>query len=41
MYDIGHPKLVLCVNLEGSGREGGSREVQDGEDTYIPTADSY
>ena len=41
MYDAGHPKLVLCDNLEGSGEEGVGRGAQDGGDTHIPMADSY
>lgn len=41
MYDAGKPKLVLCDNLEGwVGREVGGREVQEGESTGIPMADS-
>ena len=41
MYDTGHPKAVLCDNLERWGGEGGWRELQDGGDTYMPMADSY
>ena len=41
-YKAGHPKLVLCDNLEGSGGDGGTRGVQDGGDTCIPmVANSY
>ena len=40
MYDTGHPKLVLCDNLEGWGGEGGGREIQEGGVTYMPMADS-
>ena len=35
MYDEGNPKLVLCDNLEGWGREGGGSGDQEGGDTYI------
>ena len=35
MYDEGNPKLVLCDNLEGRGREGGGSGHQEGGDTYI------
>ena len=41
MFDAGHPELMLYDNLEGQGREGGGRGVQDGVDTSIPMADSY
>ena len=41
IYDTGHPKPVLCNNLEGWGGEGGGREVQDGGDTCVPMTDSY
>ena len=41
VYDAGHPKLVLCDNLEGWGGEGGGRELQDGRDTCMPMANSY
>ena len=41
MYDAGHPKLVLCDNLEGEGGEGGGWELQDDRDTCIPMANSY
>ena len=41
MFDAGHPELMLYDNLEGQGREGGGRRVQDGVDTSIPMADSY
>ena len=33
-------KLGLCNHLEGWGREGGRREVQEGGDVCIPMADS-
>ena len=32
-------KLGLCNNLQGWDVEGGGREVQEGGDTDIPTAD--
>ena len=38
MYEAGHPKLVLCDNLEGQGGEGRERRVQD---RSLPMADSY
>ena len=41
MYDIEHPKPVLCDNMEGWGVEGDGREVQDGGDKCMPMADSY
>ena len=41
MYDAGHPKLVLCDNLEGWGGEGGGRVVQERGDVYMPMTDSY
>ena len=41
MYEAGHPKLVLCDNLEGWGGEGGGRGVQEGGDTCMPKADLY
>ena len=41
MYDTGHPKLVLCDNLEGEDGKGGGREVQGRGDTCIPMASSY
>ena len=31
---------MLCDNLEGWDGLGGGRDVQEGEDIYIPTADS-
>ena len=40
MYDTGNPKLMLCDNLEEWGGEEGGREVQEGEGTHIPMADS-
>ena len=39
--EAGHPKLVLCDNLEGSGGEGRGRRVQEGRGTCIPMANSY
>ena len=33
-------KQELCINLEGWEGEGDEREVQKGEDIYIPMADS-
>ena len=41
MYDAGHPKLVLCDNLEGWGGKGGGRVVQERGDVYMPMTDSY
>ena len=48
MCDAGHPKLVLCGNLEGWGREGCGRGqggmwagVQGGGDICLPMTDSY
>ena len=41
MSDAGHPKPVLCDNLEGEGGEEDGRGAQDGEDTWIPMANSY
>ena len=41
MYDAGHPRPVLCDNLEGCGGEGGERKVQDRGDTCMPMANSY
>ena len=34
-------KPGLCKNLQGSDGERGGREVQEGEDVYIPVADSH
>ena len=31
---------MLCDNLEGWDGVGGGRDVREGEDIYIPTADS-
>ena len=39
MYDAGHPKPVLCDNLEGWDGEGGG--VQEAGDTSMPVAGSY
>ena len=33
-------KQGLCIYLEGCNGEGDGREVQKGEDIYIPMADS-
>ena len=41
MCDTGHPKLVLCDNLEGEDEKGGGREVQGRGDTCILMANSY
>ena len=41
MYEAGHPKSVLCDNLEGLGGEGGERVAQDGGDTCVLIANSY
>ena len=40
MCDSRNPRLVLCDNLEGQGREGDGRGVQEGGDTGVPMADS-
>ena len=34
-------KQGLCINLEGWDEEGDGKEVQKGEDIFIPMADSY
>ena len=34
MLEAGHPKTMLWDNLEGQGREGGGRGVQDARDMY-------
>ena len=34
-------KQGLCINLEGWGREGDGREVQEGMDICVPMADSW
>ena len=34
-------KQGLCINLEGWDGEGDRKEVQEGGDICIPTADSY
>ena len=34
-------QMGLCINLEGWDGVGGGREVQEGGDICIPTADSY
>ena len=36
MHEAGHSKPVLWNNPEGWGREGGEREVQDGETCVNP-----
>ena len=41
MYGTGHPKPVFCDSLEGEGREGTGKGVQDGGDICIPMVDSY
>ena len=41
MYDTEHSKSGLCDNLEGWGREGGGRGVQEGRDTCTSIANSY
>jgi len=41
LYDAGHPKLVLCDNLEGQSGKGGGRRAQDEVDTCLPMANSY
>ena len=41
MYDVGHPKPLLCDNLEGWDGEGEGRGAQKREDTCMPMADSY
>ena len=33
-------KQGLCINLEGWGREGDGRKIQEGGDICIPMADS-
>ena len=38
--DAGSSNLVLCDNLEGWDRVGGGREIQEGGNICIPTADS-
>ena len=37
MDDAGHPRSMLCDNLEGWG----GRSAQEGGDTSVPVADSY
>ena len=37
MDDAGHPRSMLCDNLEGWG----GRLAQEGGDTSVPVADSY
>ena len=34
MYDAGHPKPVLCDNVEGWSGEGSGQGLQDEGDTY-------
>ena len=40
VYEAGHPKPVLCDNLESWDGEGGEKGVQEGKDICIPMADS-
>ena len=40
MYNAGHPKPVLCDNLEGWGGERGGSGVRDRGDTCMPVVDS-
>ena len=40
MYAEGNPKPALYDNLEGWGRDGGERGVQEGGDPCIPMANS-
>ena len=40
LCDAGHPKSLLCDNLEGWDRERGGRGVQEVGDICIPMADS-
>ena len=41
VYEAGHPKPVLCDNLERWDGEGLGREAQEGGDICIPNADSW
>ena len=41
LCDAGSSTLVLCDNLEGWDAVGGGREVQEGGDMCISTADSW
>ena len=41
MYGSGHPKLVLCDNLEGWSGEGGGKVIRGRGDTFMTVADSY
>ena len=40
LHDAGSSNLVLWDNLEGWDGVGDGREVQEGEDRGLPTADS-
>ena len=40
LYVSGNSKLGLCIYLVGGEREGDGKEVQEGGDKCIPTADS-
>ena len=41
MHEAGHPKPVLCDNLERWDGEGLGRGAQEGGDICIPNADSW
>ena len=41
MYEAGHSKPVLCDSLEGWGREGGGRGIQDGEGEHRYTGGQF
>ena len=41
IFEAGHPEPVLCSNLEGWGRDGGVRGVQDGGNKCTPMVNSY
>ena len=41
LYDTGNPKLVLYDHLAGWDGEGGGKEVQEGGDICILTADPH
>ena len=34
-YDTGHPKSVLCDNLEAWSGERGRRRIKDGGETHV------
>ena len=40
LHDAGSSNLVLCDNLEGWDGVGGGRELPEGGDICLPTADS-